>query len=62
LVFGLVDLWGFSRQNRSDRFGKPDRLVWSKVCFGGDILGTSLPLIEEALVQVSSSFALVLGF
>jgi hypothetical protein len=25
------------------------------VCFGGDLLGTSLPLAEEALVQVSPS-------
>jgi hypothetical protein len=29
------------------------------VCFGGDLLGTSLPLIEEALVQVSTSFDFV---
>jgi hypothetical protein len=26
------------------------------VCFGGDLLGTSLPLVEEALVQVSPRF------
>jgi hypothetical protein len=26
LVFGLVDLWGFSGQNRSDRFG--NRTDW----------------------------------
>jgi hypothetical protein len=29
------------------------------VCFGGDLLGTSLSLVEEALVQVSPSFEFV---
>jgi hypothetical protein len=29
------------------------------VCYGGDLLGTSLPLVEEALVQVSPSFEFV---
>jgi hypothetical protein len=31
----------------------------AKVCFGGDLLGTSSLLVEEALVQVSSSFEFV---
>jgi hypothetical protein len=29
------------------------------VCFGGDLLGTSLHLVEEALVQDSPSFEFV---
>jgi hypothetical protein len=51
LVFGLVGLWGISGQNWSP--------VWSKVCFGGDLLGTILPLVEEDLVHVSPCFEFV---
>jgi hypothetical protein len=29
------------------------------VCFGGDLLGTILPLVEEDLVQVSPNFEFV---